>query len=119
MAAGFSGVTVTGFLQPGSRWTGKVKSSVAAVPSYDPNSGKVTWLIDHLQANRGIVGDPVEAIFQVSATPSTNQVGRDITLLEETKLEGRDDFTGFAFSATDQGVTTRLPDDPNAPVGTG
>ena len=119
MAADFSGVTVTGFLQPGIRWTGKVKSSVAAVPSYDPNSGKVTWLIDHLQANRGIVGDPVEAIFQVSATPSTNQVGRDITLLEETKLEGRDDFTGFAFSATDQGVTTRLPDDPNAPVGTG
>jgi len=108
-----SNVKVTAFLQSGARWTGKVKSNITELPTYDATSGKVTWNITKVTANKGVISGstPLEAIFQVELTPAVNQVGLEPNILDMTKVEGHDDFADSAMSASDSPLTTNLPDD--------
>jgi hypothetical protein len=53
-------------------------------------------------------------VFQVTNTPSVNEVGQTITLLGPTTLTATDEYTGSTITATTAEVTTRLPDDPAA-----
>ncbi|RME59997.1 hypothetical protein D6779_02910 [Candidatus Parcubacteria bacterium] len=111
-ATDVSNVLISAFLQSGAQWTGKVKSNINSVPQYDPHSGQVTWAISHVPANTGIVTKPIEAIFQISHTPSVVDVGKDVKILTKTRIEGRDDFTGIMLTNEDDILTTNLVDDP-------
>ncbi|RMD62998.1 hypothetical protein D6833_06165, partial [Candidatus Parcubacteria bacterium] len=111
-ATDVSNVLVAAFLQSGAQWTGKVKSNINTVPQYDPHSGQVTWAIGRVPANTGIVTKPIEAIFQISHTPSVVDVDKDVKILTATRIEGKDDFTGIMLSNEDKMLTTNLVDDP-------
>ena len=52
-----------------------------------------------------------EAIFQVEARPTAVNIGNYMTLIEETRITGRDEFTDITITGTDLPATTRLPDD--------
>lgn len=111
-ATDVANVRVSAFLQSGSRFTGRVKSTIAAEPKHNPASGEITWDIGNIPATKGVIGGSVEAIFQVENTPAVNQVGQNIVLLGETRIEGVDIFVNAPLVWSAPHITTDLPDDP-------
>ncbi|MEK7193557.1 MAG: hypothetical protein AAB652_02090 [Patescibacteria group bacterium] len=113
--ADMSSIDIATFLQSGARWTGKVKSNIESLPTYEPTSGRVTWHIDKFGANKGVLASspPAEAIFQIEVTPAVNQVGGPMTLIAPTTFQGHDDFSGLTVSGSDREITSVLPDDPS------
>ncbi len=107
-----SNVTVSAYLQSGTTCTGEIVSNVSVQPSCDPSTGEVTWTIPGVAAGTGIIGAPVEAVFQVENTPAVNQIGQTITLLGKTSVTATDNFTGATLSASADPVGTDLPNDP-------
>ncbi|MBI3589504.1 MAG: hypothetical protein HY093_03800 [Candidatus Liptonbacteria bacterium] len=114
-ATDLSGVAVSAKLPPGVGWTGTVKGSGASLPSYDEGTHQVTWTINKVIATKGVIGDPMEAIFQVALTPNAAQVGQVMDLLSETQAQATDSFTGVTLSASDVKLDTNLPDDGTVP----
>lgn len=106
-----SGITVSAYLQSGSRFTGKVKNNTDNSPVYNLNSGLVTWVVNSLPATKGVISEPAEAIFQIENTPAANQLNQNVPLLGETKLEWTDSFTGNHFQAAALPLDTALPYD--------
>ena len=106
-------VTVKAFLGGNVRFTGVAKvSSGSAVPVYNDRTQEMTWTIPKIPATVGVISSPLEATFQISATPSSSDIGRFITLIQESSAKAIDDFTGLELTASSQSVTTQLPDDP-------
>lgn len=105
------GIEVKAFLPPGAAWTGQVKSNVETIPLCNEQTGEILWRIEKMVATKGVISDPVEAIFQIRATPSASQVGQYQPLLGETMLTASDDFTGLTLTSRDTALTTALPDD--------
>ncbi len=99
-------------LPQGVQWTGIVKSNIDSVPLYEEETGSVIWDIEHIPATKGIIGVPVEAIFQVEATPTHSFIGRFQPLLTNTTLTAIDDFTGITLTSSDGVLNTALPYDP-------
>ncbi len=110
-ATDLTNAQVSAYLQSGARCTGAVKSTIAAQPVCNPDSGQVTWQVGNLAANQGVLDAPVEAIFQVEATPAVNQVNQPLTLIGDAQFTAMDNFTGLALASTDRAITTDLPDD--------
>lgn len=110
-ATDVANVKVSAYLQSGSRFTGKVKSNIDSAPTYDANSGLVTWQIGPVPAAKGVVSPPIEAIFQMENTPALNQIGQNVPLLSETKIEGGDSFIGSTLQASAPAQDTSLPYD--------
>ncbi|PIP29933.1 hypothetical protein COX26_01450 [Candidatus Jorgensenbacteria bacterium CG23_combo_of_CG06-09_8_20_14_all_54_14] len=112
-------VAVSAFLQSGVTWTGLVKSSIDAVPLWNERRSEVTWQIEKIAATKGVISDPIEAVFQVRATPDVTEVGQYQPLMGETTLRTTDDFTGLELTSRDAGFTTALPDDRTVGEGIG
>lgn len=102
---------VRAYLQSGTSFTGVVKSNTASVPVYNPASGEVVWDIGNIPATKGVIGAPLEAIFQIENTPAVNQLGQRVTLVGETRITAVDSFAGVELSDTDFSLTTDLTDD--------
>jgi len=115
-ATDVSGVQVSAFLQSGARWTGNVKSNIDNQPSYDPTSGKVTWDVGDIMANKGVINQPLEAVFQVEVTPAVNQAGQFVTFLGNTSIQWQDNFVNAQLSDSYRAMTTGLSDDPTIGV---
>ncbi|MEK7629901.1 MAG: hypothetical protein AAB432_00760 [Patescibacteria group bacterium] len=98
-------------LAGGVAWTGLVKSNIDTVPLYNDRTQEIVWTIDRIPATKGVLSNPVEAIFQVRATPNVTEVGRYKNILSDTILKAVDDFTGLELNASDITITTALPDD--------
>jgi hypothetical protein len=94
-----------------------VSSNADTSPVYDSQTGQVSWDIPSIPATTGLLGAPLEAIFQIEATPAVNQVGTDIPLLGATTLSATDLFTNLPLRATALAKTSALPDDTQAPGG--
>lgn len=104
-------IVVRATLENGVAWSGIVKSNVATVPLYNERTQEIMWKIDSIPATKGIVSAPIEAIFQVRATPNITQIGGVQPLITGSTFQATDDFTGLGLSATDVGIATDLPDD--------
>ncbi len=110
-------VHVEAKLPPGTAFTGKVQSSMPSVPVYDPQSGIVSWDIPRVAATQGIVGNPVEAVFQIEVIPAVNQIGGSVPLVGATTLRAKDSFTGLEVTTAGEAKNSYLPDDPKASGG--
>jgi len=106
-----SGVTVSAYLQNGATCTGKITSSVSAAPVCDAGTGQVTWTIPSISAGTGVLGAPLEAVFQVENMPAVNQAGETVTLIGKTSLTATDNFTGATLAASANPVGTDIPND--------
>lgn len=104
-------VTIRAGLASGVRWTGIVKSNIDSVPLYNEATQEIIWTIDKIRATKGVLDAPLEAVFQVEATPNPADFGKFQTLLGETILRATDEFTNLELSASDVAITTSLPDD--------
>lgn len=106
-----TGVTVRAKLSDNVRTTGVVKGVSAEAIAYDGNTQEVVWLIDRIPATKGVIDAPLEAVFQIEATPSPNLASSYMPLIGETVIAGKDEFTGSELRATDGAITSALPDD--------
>jgi hypothetical protein len=111
-----SNVKISSFILPGTIYTGVFKSNIDIKPDYNKDSGLFSVNIPFIPANRGVINNPIEIVFQVENTPSVNQVGDDITLLSQTKLEAQNEFTGENINLFLPEIKTNLPNDPTIKV---
>ena len=105
-------MVVSAFLQSGTRFTGTVVSTIDAKPVYNAASGEVRWEIGNLAATKGVIGQPLEAVFQIENTPAVNQVGQTIPLLGETRIQANDMFVNAALVNSAPSVLSDVRDDP-------
>lgn len=105
-------VEVRAFLGANVKCTGIIKSSVSTIPTCNERTQEVVWLVPKVLATSGITGKPVEAIFQVEATPSSADLNRTMVIIQDTMLKSVDEFTGMELTNKDSAITTQLPDDP-------
>ena len=110
-AADVSRIEISSFLEPYSQLIGKPTANISSTPIYNSASGQISWKIDKLAANQGVLGAPIEAVFQIESTPSSAYVDHDMTLLRPTILRANDDFIGRAYSVTAGAILSSLPDD--------
>ncbi|HOB89894.1 MAG TPA: hypothetical protein PKG74_01000 [Candidatus Colwellbacteria bacterium] len=110
-ASDMSNIEVRAVLPVGVSLTGNQKIPVGEF-SLDPNSNEVVWKIPKMLANTGVVDKPLEAIFQIRATPIDEFTGSYMPLLRETRATALDDFAGVSVSATGLPLNSFLTDDP-------
>lgn len=110
-ATDVSDIRVSAFLQSGATFTNATKSTTDTAPAYNSGTGEVSWAIKRLAATKGMLGSPVEAIFQIEHTPAVNQVGEAVPLLGETKVQATDTFVNQPITLTFKGVDTNMQDD--------
>lgn len=106
-----SNVEIKANLKSGVRWLGKDESGINPPPTYNERTNEVSWSIDKLPANKGVVNKAIELVFQVEATPDITQVNKFMPLLGETSIRAIDDFTGAVLTNSDKELTTWLNDD--------
>ena len=102
---------VTATLPPYVKWLGAVSPSTENM-TYDKNSGLVTWNIGNVGTYTVGSGHRREADFQISFTPSINQVDQSPTLVNQSTLTGTDSFTGVSLQSQQDYLTTRFSTDP-------
>lgn len=105
------GIEVKSFLESGVRMTGIVKSNIESVPLFNERTQEIVWKIDKIVATRGVLSDPIEAIFQIEAVPNVTQIGRYQPLLDKTAVKATDGFTNIELTSADGPLTTSLSDD--------
>lgn len=106
-----SNIEVSGRLGDNVKMVGESKSSVGSSPSYNSVANEIIWKIDKLQANQGVVSAPIEAIFQIEATPPAGSAGTYLNLTGPVSIKANDDFIGKEVINSDVTITTALPDD--------
>jgi hypothetical protein len=110
-------VEVKTFLEGDTKFLRVVKSNTDSVPIYNARRQELVWNIDRISATRGVISEPVEAIFQIETIPSINMINTNAPLLKETTITAVDEFTGVLLQDKDSSINTRLPDDPTISEG--
>jgi hypothetical protein len=105
-------MTVTGRLPNSVLWTGKNLSRDAGDLTFDPSTRQVTWTLNTLPAGTGSRLPNLTAHFEVSITPTADQVGTVPILMETTNLTATDGYSKQALTQSAATVTTDIPNDP-------
>lgn len=100
-------VNVVGKLPSIVQWTGKTNVDSGSL-QYNDTSRTVTWQIDKLPKGGGVI----EADFEISITPTFDDLNKIILLMPAAKLTGLDKDTNGQISRTGKALTTDLEDDP-------
>ena len=104
-------ISVSAKLPDNVSWYGEHSVNMGNDLNYDPKTKLVTWQLDKVIANSGELFTTAEAIFKVSLTPKTSDVGKAVKLIQDVKLQATDTFTQTVVNSTDAEITTALPDD--------
>lgn len=78
---------------------------------FDEISQEVRWTIGRVEAGTGILSPSMSVAFQVGVVPSQADRGKAITLLNPSKLTGKDLFTNEAVEAGVAALSTELRED--------
>ncbi len=98
---------VTAVLAPGAKWEARARvNGSQPLPSYDLKTNSVTWDLGTLPGGAGAGYPRYETNFQISITPSSNQVDQPAPLLKNGRFDGTDVFTKEKISRTVQDSTT-------------
>jgi len=80
--------------------------------TFDSASREILWNIGDLRANEGTSSSPRTLGFQIALRPSENQKGLVVTLVNEARISGEDQFTERNLNSSSAAIDTTLPDDP-------
>lgn len=98
---------VTATLAPGVSWENIKRANGTSIePVYDSRLNTVSWDLVTLPAGTGVNFPKYESYFQISITPSVNQVGQSAALLKNIKFEGVDSFTKEKIIRTIPDIST-------------
>ncbi|MBI2035900.1 MAG: hypothetical protein HYT12_04475 [Candidatus Liptonbacteria bacterium] len=107
-ATDIADVELRAFLKPGVRATGVIKSNVDAEPVYNERTQEMIWRIPGIQATRGVISEPLEAIFQIEALPTVNMIGQSMPLVGGVELKATDLFTNATLNYSVPQMDTSL-----------
>ncbi len=99
---------MSAYLQSGVTFTGEVKSNIVSVPTYNDRTQQVVWKIDRIAATKGVISQPVEATFQIAATPSVAHMNQYMPLVSQAELRAKDTFTGLDLVSIVSPINTYL-----------
>ena len=114
-AADAANAEIKAMLAPGVQFTNIVKSNTgSSTPQFNASLNQVIWAIPKMVANKGVVNAPVEALFQIEATPNVAQAGQVMPLLGETSLTALDSFTSSTINMSAPALTSQITNDTTA-----
>ncbi len=106
-----SNVVVQSGLPPYVKWLGKISPAGEDV-SYDSVHGQIVWNVGSLSTYTAGSSKRRQVAFQVSLTPSINQVNDSPAILDQSVITAIDDFTGEELKSNLGTLTTRFSTDP-------
>jgi len=111
-ASDVSPAKITATLQPGVKWENQVRTANGQpAPVYNSKTNVITWDMGTLFGGAGVILPKYEVYFQISITPSVNQVGQTLPLLKSVKFDGADIYTKEKITRTiADSVTTDVSD---------
>lgn len=109
-----SDVVITAKLPTGVAWVGDAVISAGDPATYNPQTREVTWKINRIPAGAGIVFPKLEASFSVSITPTAEQEGQGLVLLNKTTLTATDTYVTADRTDEESVLTSDLPTDTHA-----
>lgn len=92
-------------------FTKKIKTSSGEF-SFNEDLREIVWEVNRISATKGIIGNPTEAIFQITATPPADLIGQFMPLIELITVSATDEFTGISLNNSAAALTTELSSDP-------
>lgn len=107
-------VKVTTTLPTNVTWTGRSSVSAGHSLTFDPNTREVAWEINKVPAGTGQAYPELEADFEVSITPTQDDVGKIMVLTQNSAISATDFFTEEIIQKQVDLLTTNLEEDPSA-----
>lgn len=102
-----TGAKVTAVVLPGVTWNNQVRiAGTQIMPTYNSKTSTLTWTLGTLPSGVGVTFPAYEVFFQISVTPSANQVGLAVPLLKDVTFDGTDVLTKEHIVRTVSDVTT-------------
>lgn len=111
-----SNAVVSATLPPYVEWTGVFNPSNQNI-TYNPDMHQVIWNAGTVLSGTGFGTSPKEAAFQISFLPSTSQVGTEVPLIGEAKVDGIDKVVNVNIESTSPSASTRFSSDPAYRIG--
>jgi len=106
-------VTIKTVLPQGIKWNNTIAGNYGDLkPEFNERTNELVWRIKEIPAFSGILMPAYELIFQISATPSINQSGNYMKLLEAINFTANDKFTGQPINLIAEPITSELKSDP-------
>jgi len=109
-----SDVVVTAKLPSGISWVGDAVISAGDPATYNPQTREVAWRINRIPAGAGVVFPQLEASFSVSVTPTEEQEGQGLVLLNTSTLVATDAYVDAERGDEEPVLTSDLPTDTHA-----
>lgn len=107
-------VIVEATLPAGAEWGGRSVVTAGDAVDYLPSTRKIRWAVGKVPAYAGDDGTRIGASFEIIVTPTENEVGAPMALLEDIKMAGNDVRTGLRLTGAAERITTDLPYDRRA-----
>lgn len=99
-------IRVSSFLPPGVGWEKIVKITPGHTLNYDPTTGRVQWTAQTIPEGSGLTLPLAEVVFQISITPSSNQVGDRVSLLQKSEFSAIDALNNAELNQTARDIDT-------------
>ncbi len=96
----------TAMVAPGVQFTGKQSVTIGEPVKFDDKTRTVSWNQHSLPAN-SVTG----LYFELSISPTPQQIGQSINLIKSPRFTAADDWTGKTFSLDASDLTNILPPD--------
>lgn len=87
--------------------------------TFDLQSREIVWNIGSLTAGKGILNPAPNIAFQVSLTPTEDQRGQIVSIINKAKISGEDEWTSQNLQSIVPAIDTTLPDDKTISLGQG
>ncbi len=102
---------LTAVLPVAVEWLGVSSPSSESV-TFNNSGRRLTWNLGTVREGSGITRPVRELAFQVRLTPSVNQVGSLVNLVDQIEIIGQDSRAGTAVTDRIQAITTSISTDP-------
>ena len=103
-------IQIVGSLPPNVRWEESFSPQDARV-TFDSATSEVRWNVGGIKAGIGVNAPALTLAFQISITPSIVDIGQPLTLVSESRLNGKDNFTQEEIRESLPELSTELRED--------
>ena len=110
-ANSISNAVVKSSLPSNVKWLGKIDPLGEDI-SYDKSNGSIVWNVGGLNTYTAGTSKRRQVAFQIALTPTINQVGNDLILVNQSNLTASDDFTDESLKSNLGSQSTKFSTDP-------
>lgn len=108
-----SGVEVMAVLSDDVTWVDDTKVNAGNI-FYNSTTRTVTWTINKMPEHVGQFLTELNAVFEISVTPTSSDLGQVLILLNNSQITATDTFTEEEITITQDIISSDLADDPLA-----